>query len=66
MDRFENLGVIKNKPEYDESQLNNFENTMRRLKSSMVWNKKLIVDEFFKMIPKFEYHDSGKYLDGKM
>lgn len=28
--------------------------------------KKSIVNEFFKMIPKFEYHDNGKYLDGKM
>jgi FlaA1/EpsC-like NDP-sugar epimerase len=66
MDRFENLGVIKNKPEYNENQLNNFENSIRQLKSSMSWDKKSIVSEFFKMIPKFEYHDKGKYLDGKM
>jgi FlaA1/EpsC-like NDP-sugar epimerase len=66
MDRFENLGVIKNEPEYDESQLNNFEDTIGQLKSSMSWDKKSIVSEFFKMIPKFEYHDNGKYLDGKM
>jgi UDP-N-acetylglucosamine 4,6-dehydratase len=66
MDRFENFGIIKNNPEFDESQLNNFENTIGKLKSNISWNKKLIVDEFFKMIPKFEYHDKGKYLDGKM
>lgn len=66
MDRFENFGIIKNKPEFDESQLNNFENTIGKLKSNISWNKKLIVDEFFKIIPKFEYHDKGKYLDGKM
>ncbi len=66
MDRFESLGVIKNEPEYDEKQLNNFEDAIGQLKSSMSWNKKSIVDEFFKMIPKFEYHDNGKYLDGKM
>ncbi len=66
MNRFENLGVIKNKPEYDESQLSNFEDTIGQLKSSMDWDKKSIVNEFFKMIPKFEYHDNGKYLDGKM
>ncbi len=66
MDRFENLGVIKNKPEYDESQLKNFEDAIGQLKFSMNWSKKSIVDEFFKMIPKFEYHDNGKYLDGKM
>ena len=66
MDRFENLGVIKNEPEYDENQLNNFEDTISQLKSSMSWDKKSIVNEFFKMIPGFEYHDNGKYLDGKM
>jgi UDP-N-acetylglucosamine 4,6-dehydratase len=66
MDHFENLGVIKNKPEYDENQLNNFEDAIGQLKSSMSWDKKSIVNEFFKMIPKFRYHDNGKYLDGKM
>jgi UDP-N-acetylglucosamine 4,6-dehydratase len=66
MDRFENLGVIKNEPEYNEIQLNNFEDTIGRLKSSMNWDKKSIVNEFFKMIPKFGYYDNGKYLNGKM
>jgi len=66
MDRFENLGVIKNKPEYDESQLNNFESTINQLKFTMNWDKKSIVNGFFKMIPDFDYEDKGKYLDGKM
>ncbi len=66
MDRFENLGVIKNEPEYDENLLNNFEDAISQLKSSMSWDKKSIVNEFFKMIPEFGYHDNGKYLDGKM
>jgi len=66
MGRFENLGVIKNEPEYDESQLNNFEDAIVQLKFSMNWDKKSIVNEFFKMIPDFDYNDNGKYLDGKM
>jgi len=66
MERFSNLGVIKNEPEYDENQLNNFESNISELKSSMKWDKKAIVGEFFKMIPEFNYHDNGKYLDGKM
>ena len=66
MDLFENLGVIKNDPEFNESQLNNFSNAICELKSNMKWNKKEIVDEFFKMIPKFDYYDTGRYLDGKM
>jgi UDP-N-acetylglucosamine 4,6-dehydratase len=66
MERFENLGVIKNKLNYNENQLNNFESGIGRLKSSMSWDKKSIVSEFFKMIPSFDYIDNGKYLNGKM
>ena len=66
MDRFENLGVIKNEPEYNENQLNNFEDSIAQLKASMSWDKRSIVNEFFKMIPEFGYNDNGKYLDGKM
>jgi FlaA1/EpsC-like NDP-sugar epimerase len=66
MSRFENLGVIKNELEYDENQLNNFKDAIGQLKSGVSWDKRSIVNEFFKMIPEFEYHDNGKYLDGKM
>jgi len=66
MSRFENLGVIKNTPEFDEDKLTEFENVINRLKSSLSWTKRQIVDQFFIMIPDFNYEDKGKYLDGKM
>ena len=66
MNRFKNLGVIENTPEFDEDKLNKFENTINQLKLSLSWTKKQIVNEFFKMIPDFDYNDNGKYLDGKM
>jgi FlaA1/EpsC-like NDP-sugar epimerase len=66
MERFSNLGVIKNKPEYNEIHLNNFKGNIDKLKMGMKWNKQEIVDEFFKMIPEFGYYDNGKFLDGKM
>jgi len=66
MDRFENLGIIKNSPEFNENQLNNFSNTIQGFKLNMKWTKKEIVSEFIKMIPKFDYYDTGRYLDGKM
>lgn len=66
MNRFKNLGVIKNEPEYNENHLNTFVDAIGKLRACMSWDKKSIVDEFFKIIPKFEYHDNGKYLDGKM
>ena len=66
MNRFENLGVIINKPEYNETQLNNFEDAISQLRSCMSWDKKSIVNEFFKVIPKFDYKDLGKSLNSKM
>lgn len=66
MDRFKNLGVVTNEPEYNEELLNNFLNTIAEFKKSKNWNKELIVDEFSKLMPNFKYYDKGKYLDGKM
>jgi FlaA1/EpsC-like NDP-sugar epimerase len=66
MDRFENLGVIKKTIEFDEDKLNQFENMINQLKSSLSWSKQQIVDQFFILIPGFDYKDKGKYLDGKM
>lgn len=66
MDRFENLGVIKNEAHFDEEKLNNFETTIRTFKNKLAWTKEDIVKEFFNMIPDFGHKETGKYLDGKM
>ncbi|ABB43871.1 Polysaccharide biosynthesis protein CapD [Sulfurimonas denitrificans DSM 1251] len=66
MNRFENLGVIKNEANYDEEKLNHFENTIKKYKQNLTWTKEDIVKEFFKMIPDFGHKESGKYLDAKM
>lgn len=66
MERFENLGVIKNDLNIEEDKLNLFENTIKGLKSAKKWNKEEIVELFFKMIPDFGHKETGKYLDSKM
>ena len=66
MDKFKDIGVIKNKLDYDVNKLNNFEDIINELKLTESWNKKLILKEFFNMIPSLKYTDTGKYLDGKM
>ena len=66
MDKFKNIGVIKNKLDYDVNKLDNFEDIINELKLTESWNKKLILKEFFNMIPSLKYTDTGKYLDGKM
>ncbi len=66
LDSFKNLGVIKNKLEYDDNKLINFEKAINKIRSGAGWKKKLIVNEFFKLIPKFEYVDKEKNLNQKM
>ena len=66
MDKFENLGVIKNEPIFDEEKLNYFMKTISKLKQDKAWSKEDIVKLFFKMIPDFGHKETGKYLDNRM
>tara|TARA_A100001015_G_scaffold157298_1_gene174534 strand:- start:8522 stop:9718 length:1197 start_codon:yes stop_codon:yes gene_type:complete len=66
LNAFKNLGIIKNKLEYDDNKLQSFEVAINKIKSAKKWDKKLIVDEFFKMIPEFQYVDKEQYLNQKM
>ena len=66
MDRFKNLGVIKNKANYNTNMLDNFLVAIDELRGQRVWNKAPIVDLFNQMIPDFDHKETGKYLDGRM
>lgn len=67
MEKFENLGIIKN----DDAVLNNakvayFSETITLLKQNKQWTKEEIVSLFNEMIPNFNHKEKGKYLDAKM
>jgi len=66
MQRFENLGIIKNEALFDEELLNEFVDKINDMKKKQEWNKEQIVELFYKMIPDFGHKETGKYLDGKM
>ncbi|MDO2951784.1 UDP-N-acetylglucosamine 4,6-dehydratase [Aeromonas simiae] len=66
MARFENLGVIKNEPTYQNDLLEHFEQTIKLMKDTRQWEKKELVELFFTMIPDFGHKETGKYLDSKM
>lgn len=66
MQRFANLGVIKNPPVYDEVRLDHFLGTIQAIRSGATWDKAPIVDLFNHMIPDFAHKETGKYLDGRM
>lgn len=66
MDRFENLGVIKNALNIEEDKLLHFEFIISEMKQNRKWTKNEIVNLFFYMIPNFGHKETGKYLDAKM
>lgn len=66
LERFENLGVIKNEALFDPLLVKEFEQTIAWLKEDKAWTKDEIVELFFKMLPEFVHKETGKYLDGKM
>ena len=66
MDRFQNLGVIKNEANFGSDMLDNFLEVIHELRAQTVWEKAPIVDLFNEMIPDFDHKETGKYLDGRM
>ncbi|EPJ46642.1 MAG: putative nucleoside-diphosphate sugar epimerase [Osedax symbiont Rs1] len=63
---FENIGVIKNTTSFEYAPLDDFEGTIRILKSNGTWTKEEIVTSFKKILPDFDHLENDRYLDGKM
>jgi FlaA1/EpsC-like NDP-sugar epimerase len=66
MESFENLGIIKNDPIYNEALLNKFTSKIEGMKKNKAWTKGEIVNLFNELIPNFNHKETGKYLDNKM
>ena len=66
MDRFSNLGVIKNSAIYNSFQLDYFLETIAGIRANKSWHKGQVVDLFNEIIPDFDHKETGKYLDGRM
>jgi len=66
LNRFQNLGIIKNKAEYNQKKIDLFSSSIKKMKKELQWTKKEVVELFFEMIPNFGYVEKGKNLDAKM
>tara|TARA_A100001011_G_scaffold132850_1_gene139964 strand:- start:370 stop:1560 length:1191 start_codon:yes stop_codon:yes gene_type:complete len=66
MDRFHNLGVIQNAPNYNYELLEYFEKEITKMKNAKKWTKKQLVNLFSEMMPGFQHKEVGRYLDSKM
>jgi FlaA1/EpsC-like NDP-sugar epimerase len=66
MERFSAIGIIKNKPEYDEQNLKLFTDTIHALRQKGAWSRLDLIELFNSMISEFNHKETGKFLDGKM
>jgi UDP-N-acetylglucosamine 4,6-dehydratase len=66
LERFFNIGIIKNKGCFDDAKLQHFSAEIAKLKSNKAWTKEDLVHLFYFMIPDFGHKETGKYLDDKM
>ena len=66
LERFNNLGVIKNGLADTGNQLDYFIDSIEQMRTRGSWTKEELVELFHTMIPDFGHEEKGRYLDGKM
>ena len=66
MNRFDGVGIIKNDLNFDAAMLDDFAESVSKIRNGSKWVKQDIVDLFFQMIPDFGHKETGKYLDQRM
>ena len=66
MERFEDIGVIKNEPIFDNTKLEYFLTHIKSIRAKSIWRKQEIVELFSYMIPNFLHKETGKYLNQRM
>lgn len=66
MQRFDNLGIIKNPADYDEALISHFSDQIKAMKLAEQWDKPQLVNLFCQTLPHFAHKETGKYLDSKM
>jgi len=66
LDRFENLGVVKNGLSDNADKLDYFLDKISQMRKRGFWTKEEIVNLFHEMIPDFGHEEKGRYLDSKM
>ena len=66
LQRFHNIGVIKNSPKYRNDILKNFEKVINEWITSGHYDRSDIVDLFNCTVENFEHKETGKFLDDRM
>jgi FlaA1/EpsC-like NDP-sugar epimerase len=66
MDRFNTVGIIRNRPDFDDAKLDDFMDGIKSLRAKAIWTKDDIIKLYFDLLPDFSHKETGKYLDQRM
>lgn len=66
MEKFKNIGIIKNELIFGDGKLEMFLKNLSTFKSSKKWTKTDLIELFKLLVPDFNHKETGKYLDDRM
>ena len=66
LERFHNLGVVKNNANFNPDALAEFKSQIQDMKANLSWGREELINLFHKVLPDFDHKETGKFLDGKM
>lgn len=66
LDRYPNIGVIRNAPYRDQAALDGFLAEIEAMRGRRAWTKEALVALFERLAPEFAHHETGRYLDNRM
>jgi len=66
MNKFGEIGIIKNDAVYDEEKLEIFTYTIGALKNKGEWTRLELIELFNLILPEFNHKETGKFLDMRM
>ena len=66
LERFYNIGVIKNRISPQTDKLEHFETTIKRWIAAVHYDRKDIIALFNETVENFDHKDTGKFLDNRM
>jgi len=66
LDRYPNIGVIRNVAYRDRARLDRFLAEIEAMRARGSWTKDELVALFKRTAPEFAHHETGKYLDDRM
>ena len=66
LEKFVDVGIIKNEFSSDEQKLKFFKEEIQKMKNNRQWTKNDLVELFHELLPEFMHEEKAKNLDNKM